>query len=109
MWVLKVNDISWPWPKVVYIQRFKPDFLKNYYAVLSQILYESFQVQGNDFFWHDACQVIKMAAMPINGKNPSKIFFAVTAGLFYGKKWKQWNFQKLLQPVTWKLVVNQLS
>ena len=23
--------------------------------------------------------------------------------LFYGKKWKQWIFQKLLQPVTWKL------
>ena len=25
-------------------------------------------------------------------------------GLFYGKKWKQWIFQKLLQPVIWKLV-----
>ena len=24
--------------------------------------------------------------------------------LFYRKKWKQWIFQKLLQPVTWKLV-----
>ena len=24
--------------------------------------------------------------------------------VFYGKKWKQWIFQKLLQPVTWKLV-----
>ena len=25
-------------------------------------------------------------------------------GFFYGKKWKQWIFQKLLQPVIWKLV-----
>ena len=24
--------------------------------------------------------------------------------LFYGKKWNQWIFQKLLQPVTWKVV-----
>ena len=24
--------------------------------------------------------------------------------VFYGKKWKQWIFQKVLQPVTWKLV-----
>ena len=32
------------------VHTFKQDFLKNYYAVLNQILYESFQVQGNDFF-----------------------------------------------------------
>ena len=51
MWELKVKVISWPRPKVVYIQymqKFKPDFLWNYYAVLNQILYESFQVQGNE-------------------------------------------------------------
>ena len=28
-------------------KKVKPDFLRNYYAVLNQILYESFQVQGN--------------------------------------------------------------
>ena len=31
-----------------YIQKFKPDFLRNYFADLKQILYESFQVQGNE-------------------------------------------------------------
>ena len=33
--------------KVVYIQKFKPDFLRNNCADLNQIFYESFQVQGN--------------------------------------------------------------
>ena len=36
------------WPKVVYIQKFKLDFLRNYCTDLNQILYESFQVQGNE-------------------------------------------------------------
>ena len=48
MWVLKVKVISWPWPKVVYIQKFKPDFLRNYCVYLNQTLYENFQVQGNE-------------------------------------------------------------
>ena len=30
-------------------------------------------------------------------------------GLFYRKKWKQWIFQKLLKPVTWKLVDTDLT
>ena len=33
---------------VVYIQNFKVDFLRNYCADMNQILYESFQVQGNE-------------------------------------------------------------
>ena len=37
-----------PWPKVVYIQKFKPDFLRIYCADLNQISYESFQIQGNE-------------------------------------------------------------
>ena len=37
-----------PWPKVVYIQKFKPDFLRSYCADLNQIFCESFQVQGNE-------------------------------------------------------------
>ena len=32
----------------MYIQKFKPDFLRNYCADLNQISYESFQVQGNE-------------------------------------------------------------
>ena len=78
MWVLKVKVISWPWPKVVYIQKFKPDFLRNYCVDLNQTLYESFQVQGNEIGWHDAGHMTKMAAKPIYGKNPLKIFFSGT-------------------------------
>ena len=47
-YILKVKVITLPWPKVVYIQKFKPDFLRNYFADLNQILYESFQVTGNE-------------------------------------------------------------
>ena len=43
-----VKVISWSWPKVVYIQNFKLDFLRNSCADLKQILYESFQVHGTD-------------------------------------------------------------
>ena len=31
-------------------------------------------------YWHDAGHMTKMAAMPIYGKNPSKIFFSGTGG-----------------------------
>ena len=87
-------------------------------------------------WWHDAGHMIKMAATPIYGKNPSKIFFSdihetwyVAFGtpahhslfkwwpwsdidIFYGKvKFGNLCFstgkkrkQKLLQPVTIKLV-----
>ena len=34
-------------PNAMYIQKFKSNFLRNNCAVLNQILYESFQVQGN--------------------------------------------------------------
>ena len=50
MWVLKVKVISWPWPKVSYIiiNYLKLAFLRNHLANQSQILYVSFQVQGNE-------------------------------------------------------------
>ena len=48
MWVLKVRVISWPWPKVSYIWNLKLAFLRNHWAIQSQILYVSFQVQGNE-------------------------------------------------------------
>ena len=49
------------------IQKFKPDFLRNYFANLNKFFHESLQV-------HDAGPMIKMAAMPTYGKNPLKIF-----------------------------------
>ena len=33
--------------KLVYIQKFEPNFLINYCAILNQISYESVKVQGN--------------------------------------------------------------
>ena len=78
MWVLKVKVISWPWPKVVYLQKFKPDFLRKYCVDLNQTLYESFQYKEMKIWWHDAGHMTKMATMPIYGKNPLKIFFCGT-------------------------------
>ena len=71
MQVLKVKVISLPWPKVVYIQKFKPDFLRNYCADLNHF-YESFQVQGNGNLMIGAGHMTMMAATSIYGKNPSK-------------------------------------
>ena len=56
----------------MYIQKFKPDFLRNYCAVLNQILYESFHVQGNENLLNDAGYMTKMAARPVYGKYPSR-------------------------------------
>ena len=75
MWVLKVKVISWPCPKVVYIQKFKPDFLRNYNAEMKAYMYKEMKI-----WWHDASHMTKMAAMPIYGKNPSKTFFSGTGG-----------------------------
>ena len=38
-------------------------------------------------YWHDAGHMTKMAAMPIYGKNPSKIFFSGTGGPISKKPW----------------------
>ena len=48
MWVLKIKVISWPWPKIIYIWKLKLAFLRNHWTILNQILYVSFQVQGNE-------------------------------------------------------------
>ena len=37
--------------------------------------------------WHDGGHIIKMAAMPIYGKNPSKIFFSGTFELISTKRY----------------------
>ena len=62
----------------MYKQKFKPDFLRNYFVDLNQILYESYQVQGNENLMHDAGHMTKMAVMPIYGKHPLEIFFSRT-------------------------------
>ena len=36
------------WPKVVYIQKFKPDFLRPTVAISTKSFYESFQLHGNE-------------------------------------------------------------
>ena len=36
-------------------------------------------------YWHDGGHITKMAAMPIYGKNPSKIFVSRTGGLISTK------------------------
>ena len=65
---------------------------------------------------HDAGHMTKMAAMPIYGKNPSKIFFPGTGGPISTKLgiWHrisgellqdQWSSgSELLQPMTWNLL-----
>ena len=79
MWVLKVKVISWPWPKVVYIQKFKPDFLRIYCVDLNQFFMKAFKYKEMKIWWHGAGHMTKMAAMPIYGKNPLKIFFFGTS------------------------------
>ena len=37
------------------------------------------------FYWHDAGHMTKMAATPIYGKNPSKIFLSGTDGMISTK------------------------
>ena len=65
-----VKVILWPWPKVVYKQKFKPDFLRNYCADLNPILYESLQVQNN----RQTPDIV--AVLPIENKNPKYFFSA---------------------------------
>ena len=73
MWVLKVKVISWPWPKVSYIWNLKLAFLRNHLANQNQILYVSFQVQGNEnllTWWWSHYQ--DGPQCPYMVKNPSK-------------------------------------
>ena len=58
MRVLKVKVISWPGPKVIYIQNLKLALLRIHWASQSQSLFVSVQVQGNEilltWYWsHD--------------------------------------------------------
>ena len=54
MWVLKIKVIFWPWPKVIYIKKFKPAFFRNDWAFLSQILFcawPKYQVSVSQDHW----------------------------------------------------------
>ena len=77
MWVLKV--------KVIYIWKLKLAFLRNHLANQSQILYVSFQELGNENLLTRGGHITKMAATPIYGKNPSKIFFSRTCRPIFTK------------------------
>ena len=99
--------------------------------IWTKLCMKAFRYKEMKIWWHDTGHMTKMAATPLNGKNQSKIFvtwyvaFGTPAhlslfklwpwsdlDLFYGKVFvnvgfsigKQWIFQKLLQPVTWKVV-----
>ena len=49
------------------------------------------------FYQHDAGHMTKMAAMPIYGKNPSKIFFSGTGGPISTKLgMKHWGLQPII-------------
>ena len=54
MCALKVKVISWPWPKVIYIWKLKLAFLRNDWAILSQILFcawPKYQVSVSQDHW----------------------------------------------------------
>ena len=46
---------------------------------------EAFRFKEMKIYWHDAGHMTKMAATPIYGKNPSKIFLSETGGLISTK------------------------
>ena len=64
-------------------QKFKLGFPRNNCADMNQTLYESFQVM--EIWSYDAGHMTKMAAMPLYGKNPSKIFYSGTGGSIFTK------------------------
>ena len=61
MWVLKVNVIFWPWPKVIYVWKLKHDFLTNPWAVCNQILYLNLLI----WCWsHDHTMLVTWPRLP---------------------------------------------
>ena len=80
MWVLKVKVISLPWPKVNYVWNFKLAFLRNHWPVKAKFHMKAYRFKEMKIYWYDAGHMTEMAAMPIYGKNPSKIFLSGTGG-----------------------------
>ena len=56
--------------------KIKTCFSKQLVGYFNQILYVSFRYKEMKIHEHDAGHTTKMAAAPIYGKNPSKIFFS---------------------------------
>ena len=65
-------------------QTFKLDFLRNYCTDLNQILYKSFQVQGNENLMTWCWSHDKMATAPIYGKTLQKSSSPEPEGWFPG-------------------------
>ena len=59
--------------------------LRNRLADQSQILCGASLGRGNDILFAASGHMTKMAATPIYGKNPSKIFFSRTGGPIFSK------------------------
>ena len=58
----------------MYIQNFKPDFSETTVPFLTKFCMKAIRYKEMKILWHDAGHITKMAAMPIYGKNPSKVF-----------------------------------
>ena len=54
-------------------------------------------------YWHDGGHITKMAAMPIYGKNPSKIFLSVIGGLISKKLGRARKLYTSARIYEWKL------
>ena len=76
--------IGYPWsgvrPSSSVVNNFKRLLLQNRLADQSQILCGASLGRGTIFCSRHLGHMTKMAAMPIYGKNPSKIFFSRTGG-----------------------------
>ena len=62
--------IFWPWPKVIYIWKWKPDFCRKHWDIFSKFCTKAFWYMEMKIYKHDAAHMTKMAATPIYGKNP---------------------------------------
>ena len=74
-------------PSYVYVvvHNFKHLLLRNLWADQSQILCAAFLDRGTIFCSRHLVHMTKMAATPIYGKNPSKIFFSRTGRPIFTK------------------------
>ena len=68
MWVLKVNVISLPWPKVIYILKLNFLFLVATGQFSANFICKACRYEVTKIHQHNAGHMTKMAAMPIYGK-----------------------------------------
>ena len=72
-------------PSIVVVNNFKHLLLQNRLPNQSHILYGASLCRGNESLFAASGHMTKMAAMPIYGKNPSKIFFSRTGRPIFTK------------------------